>query len=63
MSVDELRAELKQIRLKAANLRYSMTESYPDWIEAAAVHLREYEKQERDLLAQLGQLEQPASKR
>jgi hypothetical protein len=57
MSVDELRAELEQVRLKAANLRYSMTESYPDWIEAATVHLRDYEEQERDLVQQLADAE------
>jgi hypothetical protein len=56
MNSDELHAELEQLRLKIANTRYSLEGiDYPDYEEHAKAHLREYEAQERDLLAQLDQ--------
>jgi Arc/MetJ-type ribon-helix-helix transcriptional regulator len=60
MNSDELEHELEQLRLKIANLKYSLDGAYPDWAEYGRAHLREYEEQERDLLAQLDHL---ASKR
>jgi uncharacterized coiled-coil DUF342 family protein len=53
MNSDELHAELEQLRLQMANLRYYMTEAYPDWREAATVRLQALEEEERDLLRRL----------
>jgi hypothetical protein len=63
MNSDELEHELEQLRLKIANLKYSLDGAYPDWAEYGRAHLREYEEQERDLLAELERLGAPVKAR
>jgi hypothetical protein len=53
----EVYAELERVRREIATLNYSLPDAYPEWQEAARARLREFEEQERRLLAEFERLD------